>query len=254
MKGKIVAIILCLLCFVIGYIIGDCFPLNLREIEICDAPMSKGEYYGNLIGAFGAISTFMAVVVALFASEIQSCFRKVKFDVKLSDGGVVEDLVDDGNGGKKASRYYSSIQIANYGNVNALNCELYLEKAEAYANKYDESNGKIIDTDYVPINIGNIGGNVYIPSNGKKVLQIIEILSPEKQSTPDGGMTVTKPQVNIPGLKNIDKQFESGKLKLTYCLYSSNAKPKKFDVIIFWNGTWETRQKEMRQVLTTELK
>ena len=228
--------------------------MNLREIEVSDAPISKGEYYGNWIDAFGAVSTFLAVLVALFASEIQACFRKVKFEVELSDGGVVEDLIDDGNGGKKASRYYTSIQITNNGNINALDCELYLEKAEVYADKHDESNAKIIDTEYVAIAIGNVGGNVYIPSNGKKVLQIIEVLSPEKQSTPDGGKAVTKPQLNIPGLKNIDKQFESGKLKLTYCLYSSNAKPKKFDVVLLWNGTWEKRQTEMRRVLTTKLK
>ena len=252
MKKWLTVILSCIVCLVIGYILGDCFPLNLRDIEFSDDPITKGEYYGNWIGAVGAISTFLAVVVALFSTEIRSCFKMVKFDIRLSNDDIQEDLVDD-NDGKKAVRYYNSIEISNSGNLNALDCELYIEKANVYKGKYDH-NGTALDIGSAAIDIGNTGGNVYIPSSGKKILQIIEVQAPEEQSTPEGNSVKLKPQIKIPGLKNVDKQFDSGKLELTYCLYSSNAKPKRFTVTVNWDGRWEKRQPEMKTILTVDLK
>lgn len=59
--------------------------------------------------------------------------------------------------------------------------------------------------------------------------------------------------MKILGLLNSDGEISAGCIVLTYCLYSINAKPKKFKFIVTWNGNWEERQAEMKNALTTKL-
>ena len=53
------------------------------------------------------------------------------------------------------------------------------------------------------------------------------------------------------GLKNIEAK--AGKWEIIYCLYSTNPKPQKFKYIVEWNGNWEERQTEMKDILKMKL-
>lgn len=243
-------LLLVLLFLIIGYIIGSYIPLN-GPIIISDAEISKSEYYSNIINSFVTFGTCAAVIVALFLTEIRSWFKKVNFNIQLHNADIIEDLIDN-KGSKKAIRYYNSIQIFNKGNINAQYCELYLERAEYY--KGQMTNTPLdLAVQYTAIDWGNVNNNVYIPCQGKKVLHIFEILAPKKQSTPDGGENKIPPKMKILGLLNSDGEISAGCIVLTYCLYSINAKPKKFKFIVTWNGNWEERQAEMKNALTTKL-
>lgn len=244
MKWK--TVLVCIVSVIAGYFLGIFLPLGLGPCEISNTPISKGDYYGNIINGFVAFGTCSAVVVALFLEEIRSLFKKVTFVIQLNSDEAIEEL-EDIKGTKKARRYHNSIQFFNNGNINAQNCELYIESAA-----FISDNSTITLTiENAPIN-WNLGNNiVYIPYQGKKVLPLFEIIAPQKQSTPDGNTDIIPASLNILGLKNVEAK--SGKWEIVYCLYSTNSKPQKFKYIVEWNGKWEERQTEMKNILKMKL-
>lgn len=239
-------LVFCIIFFIIGYFFGVFLPFNLVVIEISDAPISKGDYYGNIINGFVAIGTCLAVVVALFNNEIRSFFKKVSFNICLDNNEIIED-VEDIKGTKKAKRYHNSIQFYNNGNINAQNCELYVESAKFILG--DTSTRLTVENE--PINWNLYNNNVYIPYQGKKVLQVLEIIAPKKQSTPGGKVDTIPAKIEILGLKDIEPK--KGKWEIVYCLYSTNSKPNKFKYVVDWNGEWEERQTEMKNNLKVNL-
>ena len=69
MKWKII-LLLCGISLIIGYFLGVFLPLGLGPCEMTNTPISKGDYYGNVINGFVAFGTCSAVIVALFLDEI----------------------------------------------------------------------------------------------------------------------------------------------------------------------------------------
>lgn len=245
MKWKIV-LLLCGISLIIGYFLGVFLPLGLGPCEMTNTPISKGDYYGNVINGFVAFGTCSAVIVALFLDEIRSLFKKVAFVIQLNSDEAIEE-VENIKGTKKARRYHNSIQFFNNGNINAQNCELYVESASFIS----DNSTTTLTVENAPIN-WNLGNNiVYIPYQGKKVLPLFEIIAPQKQSTPDGKTDIIPATLKMLGLKNIEAK--AGKWEIIYCLYSTNSKPQKFKYIVEWNGNWDERQTEMKDILKMKL-
>lgn len=211
-----------------------------------NTPISKGDYYGNVINGFVAFGTCSAVIVALFLDEIRSLFKKVTFVIQLNSDEAIEE-VENIKGTKKARRYHNSIQFFNNGNINAQNCELYVESASFIS----DNSITTLTVENAPINWNLVNNIVYIPYQGKKVLPLFEIIAPQKQSTPDGKTDIIPAALKILGLKNIEAK--AGKWEIIYCLYSTNSKPQKFKYIVEWNGNWEERQTEMKDILKMKL-
>lgn len=245
MKWKII-LPLCSIFLIIGYFLGVYLPLGLGPCEIKNEPITKGDYYGNIINGFGSFSTFAAVICALFLNEIRSLFKKVDFVIQLENNEAIEDT-EDIKGSKKAKRYHNSIIFINNGNINAHNCELYIENAVFTSDHSTHS----LSVENSPIKWSSDNNIVYIPPAGKKILHLFEIIAPQKQSTPDGKTDEIPAKINMLGLKGIEAK--SGKWELDYCLFTSNSKPQRFRFIIEWNGRWEERQTEMKDYLKMKL-
>lgn len=229
----------------VGYFIGVYMPYTRIPIEVVKEQISKKELWDLLIAAFGALGTFGAVVVALFLNEIRSLFKYVKFNIKLLDNDIIEDL-HNVKGSKKAARYYNYIEFYNNGNINAENCELYLESA-SFTSK--ESPTKVaLSVPSTPIEWLSNNNTVYIPKKGgKKVLQAFSLFAPQKQSTPDGTKEDNPVSIQILGLDTMEA--DAGEWELNYTLYSTTADSKKVKVVINWNGKWEDRKTEMKDIL-----
>ncbi len=169
------------------------------------------------------------------------------FVIQLNSDEAIEE-VENIKGTKKARRYHNSIQFFNNGNINAQNCELYVESASFIS----DNSTTTLTVENAPIN-WNLGNNiVYIPYQGKKVLPLFEIIAPQKQSTPDGKTDI------IPAtLKNawLEKNIEAKSRKMGnhLLLVFHKFKPQKFKYIVEWNGNWEERQTEMKDILKMKL-
>lgn len=139
----------------------------------------------------------------------------------------------------------------NTGNINAQNCELYLENAEFFFENSSRC-ATSLSVGNEPISWNNANTSVYIPAQGKKVLHIFEMIAPQKQTNPDGKIDNIKPvEYVFLGLPSMEAK--KGKWELTYCLYSTNSKPQRFKYSVVWNETWEDRQTEMKNMLTMKL-
>ncbi len=253
MRIKIKYLLLIILVALVGgYILAMFAPFDFWRLTIKDEPISKGEHYSNIISAIGALGTVFAVIVALFLEDIKSFFKKVHFDIQFKSHEILEELEETPDTSKKAKRYHNAIRILNTGNINANNCELYIESL-IY------SNGSIKNPIPLPIKNTRISwefekrDEVYIPSMGEKLIEVIEILAPEAKSTPSETAAQIPPKLKIAGVETKD-EYMGGKWVAHFCLYSSNAtRPHKFKIIIDWDGSWYERQSEMKNVVDIKL-
>lgn len=236
----------------IGYFFKAHFLCHWNTITLIDEPIPKIEYYQFLVNIFETIGTCATVIVALFLNEIRSCFKKVSFDITLSSEDAIEEL-EDIRGIRRALKYYNCIQFFNKGNINAHNCELYLENAIFFPFE-NNKNGDFVSVGNDPINWGyNRSSMIYIPAQGKKFVRVFEMIAPQKQSNPNGQSDNTTPvQYFFLGfIRNIEAK--KGKWELTYCLNSTNSKPVRIKLNVEWTGEWEQRQVDMKKFLTMKL-
>lgn len=233
--------------FIAGYVFGALLPPWFVHLSsVSSEPISRGDYFLIFVGALSAIGTLSAAIVALFKEEIRSWFKKVSYNIALDSLEILEEITEI-KGNKKAKRYFNSCVFSNTGNINAMNCELYLESASFKANDIIT----VLNRNNSPIKWSEERSMSYIPSNGKRVLPLFEMTAPEKQSTPDGKMTIVPGQIKIAGLS--PSEAKEGCWEMVYCMYSSTAKPQKFKLVIDWNGKWEDRQTEMKNMLHLKL-
>ena len=241
-----------LILLIAGYLLGVFLPFNLGPCEIIDTPITKGDYYGNWINSFVAFGTCSAVIISLFLEEIKGTFKKVSFGISLNNKEALEHLINV-KINKKAIKYYNDISISNNGNINAQNCELYLESAVFFKSS-TSGTGLPQKIENKLVKWGEDTGTcAYIPSKGKKILRAFEIIAPKNQVNPDEKEeNTTSAMYKFMGIPN-ELEAISGKWELTYSLYSTNSKLQRFKLIVTWNGEWEERQQDMKESLTAKI-
>lgn len=203
---------------------------------LSDTPVDKGQNLENMISIFATLFTLSAVVVALFKDEIVGNFKKVDVSAKMLCD-TVEECSNESQGDvdPTVEKFYNQIIFTNEGNVNALDCELLVEKmffkgrSEVNPHKIDISNKKIL-----------ISGQerAYIPKNGgHREANIIEIVS---SANPNGNETS---QLTI---ANNTVPVKNGTWTVDCCLNMSNATIKHYQIEIVWDGKWHDHKNNMQ--------
>ncbi|WP_165042610.1 hypothetical protein [Dysgonomonas sp. ZJ709] len=235
----------------VGYIIAAFIPIDFFKPQFEPDTISKGQYYGNLVELLGATGTITAVIVALFLDDIKSLFKKVKFQVQLINEEISEEIGKGQGSTKKAVRYFHSIEIINNGNINADNCQLYLENL-TFKNDSLKHPIKLL-TKNSPIKWEQVDKDeVYIPRSGKKIMEIFYISPPQITGTPEQSGDPIPAKLSLIGA-DIEHEYLGGKWIADLCIYSSNCQPFKFKVEIDWNGEWHDRQKEMNNMIKVNI-
>ena len=110
-----------------AYFIGNIVPIKIFALNVdWHKQISAGDLYNYCVNTIQAIGTVGAIIVALFSDNIKNYFRKPKLDISLHSNDLIEEL-DNCNGARKAKRYHNSVDIFNKGNINAENCEIYID-------------------------------------------------------------------------------------------------------------------------------
>lgn len=231
----------------IAYLLGNIVPIKAFVPNVdWNRQISSGELFYYFINTIQAIGTVGAVIVALFSDNIKSYFRKPELDISLHSNDLMEELDNCNGANRKAKRYHNSVDIFNRGNINAENCEVYIDSI-AFKGLGMQTFTEILQNEQLLYWSGNEQRhNTYIPVQGKKSFQIYEILPPEEQGTPSGENIVNVPPKLIIGNYKVPDEYCGGKWEITICLYTPSLKPQKFKVIIEWDGNWENRQMEMK--------
>jgi len=240
-KGLKIGII-CILCAVIGYLIGSFLPLELFKPSFPDdATLNKGEYYRLITSIVSAIITFLAICVALFKDDLRELWKCPKIDFLSLD--TVEELNESSDITPTAKKYISRVEIHNTGNLPAKNTELFLNKLiftaqNSNINKHIDSYSEALIWDEK-----TELKSIIIPPGGKKIINIVEIFAPENLSTPDSN---TEPPILKIGTIKCAKEEAKGKWLATFTLYSENHNPVNLDVEIEWSGEWRSRFTEFK--------
>ena len=221
---------------VLGYLFGCFWPFMSIYYTLSENPVDKGQNLGNFISVFGVLFTLSAVIVALFKDEIVGNFKKVDVTADvLCD--TVEEFYNEvqGDSDPIVVKFYNQIVFKNSGNVNALDCELLVEKI-SYKGP--------TDLRLQPINILRkkiiLGGQerTYIPKNGgHREADLIEIMTSED---PNG---VKKTQLLI---ANNPTSAKAGTWIVECCLNMSNATIHNYQFEIVWDGKWHDNKNNMQ--------
>lgn len=225
-----------IIAIIVGYLFGCFWPFMSIGYMLDDNPVDKGQNLANFISVFGVLFTLCAVIVALFKDEIVGNFKKVDVSANMLYDTVEECTNESqGDADPMVEKYYNQIIFKNEGNVNALDCELLVEKmffkgrSEVNPHKIDISNKKI-----------QIGGQerTYIPKNGgHREANIIEIVS---SANPNGNETS---QLII---ANNTVPVRDGTWTVDCCLNMSNATIKHYQIEIVWDGKWHDHKNNMQ--------
>lgn len=220
----------------IGYLFGCFWPFMSIGYSLSDTPVDKGQNFENFISVFSALFTLFAVIVALFKDEIVGNFKSADVHIDILSDTVEEYLNESqGDDDPTVAKFFNQIIIKNIGNVNALDCELLLEKISFKA-----------PTDLLahPITISKkkvlVGGQdrTYIPKNGgQREADLIEIMTSED---PDGNK---KNQLLI---ANNPVPSKAGTWIVECCLNMSNASIKHCKFEINWDGNWHEHKNNMQ--------
>lgn len=221
---------------IIGYFLGNFWPIGGLVYSLNDEPVNKGQNFANFISVILAIFTLAAVIVALFKDEIMWNFKRVSVSADvLCD--TVEEFFNESQNGRDPSvaRFYNQIILKNEGGINAQDCELLVESIE-FQGKNDFKSKSL----NVPKKEVLISGQrrTYIPKNGgRRECDLFEITASED---PSGSKNIQFLIANNPML------IKAGIWTITFCLNMSNSTFKRYCFEIKWNGEWHEHKSNMQ--------
>lgn len=248
-----------LIALVAGYVIGQLIPVEQMRPEIEPKSLESKDYYSLIVQIVAATATFLAVVIALFREEIRRWWEFVQIDYSIPTDKFIEvlneNIGDPSQGASQpleAEKYLCTLEITNNGTISSHASEIILESVVLESKEF--TNPQIIETNGLPLTWGNTNENrITIPPKGRKKVVILELIAPEKESTPESEESISSPELNFSGVDD-EKKFTNGVWRATYLVYSSNCRPRRFEVHVTWNGKWQGRKTEMRNCLKVDLK
>ena len=249
-------IIILIVCVVIAYMIGNWFPIEKLKPQLTEEPIAKVEYYKLVVSIIAAFITFVAVLVALFKDDLREKWKFARVNFNTPANMTIEVTTDSSNSDSaeiiQAIKYISRIEVHNTGNLPTMNAEIYLDDLQ-YIPK-DSTIPQLIETTGTPLKWnGTESETIIIPPGGRKLIQIVEVIAPEKISLPDSEKINKPPQLIIGNISNLKDQLK-GKWIATFTLYAQNHKSKSFKIEIEWNGLWKARLMEMNNYFKIEKK
>lgn len=259
MNTKIKIVLGILISLIIGYFIGQKIPIEFLHPKIEEKPLETKDFYNLVVQIIAAFATFLAVLIALFREEIRRWWEYVDIKYEIPENKFIEVLnsnIGDPANGKslplEAQKYLCTLDIINSGTITSYSTEIILESLIVENKEYTSPQN--LDPNGLPLNWGSSNEQkIVIPPNGKKKVAIFELIAPEKESSPEGQESSTLPQLCFSGVTS-NNDFSNGVWKATYLVYSSNCKPKRFEIHITWNGKWQSRKTEMQNCLKIDLK
>lgn len=230
---------------ILAYFLGNWIPISLLVPDFTEDKISSLEHYKLVISIVSASITFLAVFVALFKDDLREYWKYSRAEFSFPDNLTIEitSTQESSNDSLIASKYISRIQVHNSGNLPLLNTEICLDRLEYFAQnsnkgQFIEVNGKSLKWN------GTEETSISIPAGRKKLVDVLELIAPQKFSTPD----TTKPSTSIPAklvIGSHSPEENRGKWIATFSLCAQNHKEVNFAISIVWNGSWKTRLTDM---------
>lgn len=249
MKKVIVGLIIGI---VLG-LIGCLFIIQISSDIVLEGKCSKPEFIYYLSQILGVFVTFMAVLVAIFGSEIKAMIFRPKCKIVLTNNdGIIEKLSDSlYNQSKKADLYDCILKIMNVGNKGISNCELIISKVQYKADDRQKRFKDLLQNGYKRIYwYSRDELAINLPVGDNREVRLFRI-SPSMQTPDEKGSSPAR--LSIIGYGLDPKYSQKGTWKVTYKLLTQEKVLETFSVVFFWSGQWQDRLTEMKEEVNVKL-
>lgn len=201
-------------------------------------------------------ATFAAVIVALFKDEIMKWFKRPNVDVSLVNENGFEENLDLNQKNPQAKAYICSLKLENIGNVEALQCQLFISEVRIRKNDKKLWNPLKSNKSQNVVKWGrDKAGSIDIPSSTSNKTELFRLAKNEISSLPTTTTTKAKDKTIflLHGFESMHKFQNGGDLEIDYYLKYKNGNTIKFTISVYWDGKWENRMTEMQNNLTIKL-
>ncbi len=223
-------------------VIPICF---LWLIDSTDSKTTLIYYTFEIVGGVG---TLYAVIIALFSNDLQKLYHRPAIAIELTPPTLGSDTQTQGQQ-LQVNKYYRNICIKNGGDVQASECELYIESIKI-ANR-------IVKEDVVVKWNSNLE-RTYIPAGGHRTVDLLEIKpTPDYIKSddvePDSQVNNLRGQLWLTGMV-AQGDWYNNEIAVTIAVYSiSTSEPVRKTIKINYNGQWSANKEEMEQFIKIEL-
>lgn len=247
---------------VISFIIGFIFGLLICGLY-CTYVTSAGSIdfskkYGMpeiiyyLSQPFSVLGTFLALLVAIFGTEIKNIFFSPKCKVYIAGAGFDEELGSTASTSAPiAQKYNCSLVLKNTGSKELTDLSLVVKEAHFF-NENGKSK-KITRFENTLFWLKPEIKKINLRVTEQREIVVARVLPEALEGTPDNSRK-SPLRFSITGI-NLDSKFnQKGKWTVRYSLQTPHKIIKTFDIILSWSGKWCSRINEMTNEVTSELK
>jgi hypothetical protein len=193
----------------------------------------------------GGVGTFYAVIIALFNNDLQKLYHSPNIHLDLCPADALG--VDSLSQGRQlqVNKYYRNIVVNNTGDVQATDCEIYIDSISV---------GNHVIQEEVKLKWSGEIERTFIPAGGHRVISFIEVKPPLSYSTSAEAPAQANNNDNR-GLLFINGQQISADcyntdLLVTIAIYSASiAKPIRKSICVRYDGQWSANQAEMERFI-----
>ncbi len=244
--------------FVAGLIFGlllcGCYCTFVTSSGSIDFDKKYGmpEIIYYLSQPISVLGTFLALLVAIFGTEIKNMFFSPKCKVFISGDGFEEDLGQTTSSASPSAQMYKcTLALKNSGSKELTDLALVVKEVH-----YVNDNGKYKKINKFENTI--FWGNpevkkINLRETESREIIVARILPEASEGTPDNS-SKSPLRFSITGINLDTKYNQKGKWVVKYSLQTPHKIIKTFQITLSWTGKWCSRINEMENEVSSELK
>lgn len=247
---------------IVSFVIGLIFGFLICELYCIYVTTSGSVDFGKQYGMpeiiyylsqpLSVLGTFLALLVAIFGNEIKNLFFSPKCKVSIAGDGFEEDLGQTASTSTPVAQMYKcSLVLKNTGSKELTDLALVVKEVHFFNG---EGKGKKISRfENTLFWLKSEIKKINLREKEQREMIVARVLPEASEGTPDN--TSKSPlRFSITGISLDAKYNRKGKWIVKYSLQTPHKIIKTFQIEFFWTGRWHSRNTEMTNELTSELK
>ena len=200
----------------------------------------------------GVIGTFLALLVAIFGTEIKNMFFSPKCQVYILGDGFDEDLGQTvSTSAPVAQMYKCALVLKNTGSKELTDLSLVVKEVHFIGE--NGKSKKISRFENTLFWLNPEIKKINLREKEERELIVARVWPEASEGTPDNS-SKSPLRFSITGINLDSKYNQKGKWIVKYSLQTPHKIIKTFEISLSWTGKWWSRINEMTNELTSELK
>lgn len=249
-------VIICLVTgMLIGFLICSVIVVFCSTYNHVDYSKTYGiaELLYYVTQPLGVLGTFLAIIVAIFGTEIQNVFFSPKCKVTINDAGFTEELGATSSATNPiAQNFLCTLKLENTGSKELIDLQLVIKDVYYYV---DNKKPKKISKQPETVLFWGRPENkkINLRKTETKEFVVSRILPEASEGTPDG--TKQSPlRFSLTGVNLDSKYNKKGHWVVNYCLQTPQKIIESFQIEFTWSGLWRNRLTEMVNEVSAKIK